>query len=371
MVLIPVNEPWLGDAERALAGQALAAGWISGHGEFIDRFEASWSGVCRRRHGIAVSNGSAALETAIHALDLPAGSEVILPTFTLISCAAAVLRGSLVPVFVDADPRTWCMDVRQLESFVTERTAGLMAVHIYGHPVEMGPLLELAARRDLRVVEDAAEAHGARYRGRVCGSFGDVSTFSFYSSKIVTTGEGGMVLCDRDDLAERCRSYRNLYFGRRERFLHDSLGQNFRFNNLQAAIGCAQIDKLGRSLDRKARMGALYTELLRDVPDLQLPAVPEDGTNVFWVYGVVLGDSYRFDAAELQRRLHETGVETRPFFRGLHEQPALRERGFGQRGRFPVAERLARRGLYLPSGLTLDEEQIHTVVRKLRACLGH
>jgi len=367
--LIPVNEPWLGERESELANEALSTGWISGQGKFIDRFESTWAEVCGRHHGIAVSNGTAALETAVHALDLPPGSELILPTFTLISCVAGALRGGLVPVFVDADPQTWCMDVAQIEAKITEKTRAIMVVHIYGHPVDMDPILELAEKHDLRIIEDAAEAHGARYRGRICGSFGDISAFSFYSSKIVTSGEGGMVVCNDDVLAENSRNYRNLYFNSRYRFLHDKLGHNFRLTNLQAAVGCAQVEKLDQSLERKARMGTLYNELLGGIPDLQLPVVPEDGTNVYWVYGVVLGNRYPFDAVEFKRRLRAAGVDSRPFFLGLHEQPAIRDRGFGAGEPFPVAERLARRGLYLPSGLTITEKQIRTVARAVGECL--
>jgi len=371
--LIHVNEPWIGKEEQALANTALESGWISGQGQFIDRFERGWADVCERRHGVAVCNGTAAIETAIHALGLPTGSEVILPTFTIVACAAGVLRNGLVPVCVDAEPETWCMDVGQVEAAITSHTRAILVVHTYGHPVDMDPLLQLARRHDLKIIEDAAEAHGARDRGRICGSFGDASVFSFYSNKIVTTGEGGMVVCDDDAVADASRNYRNLYFGREERFRHEKLGHNYRFNNLQAAIGCAQIDKLPEALTRKARMGSLYSELLSDTPDLQLPPAPKDATttNVHWVYGVVVGDSYPFEADEVRRRLRDAGVDSRSFFLGLHEQPALLGQFGGERRSFPVAERLARRGLYLPSGLTITEEQIHSVAQALRDALAH
>jgi len=368
--LIPVNEPWLDGREAENARRAVASGWISGQGEYVRQFEERWAGVCGRRHGISVSSGTAALETALHGLGLPRGSEVILPSFTMISCLAAVLRNGLEPVFVDADPRTWCMDVEQVPSRVTRKTRAVMAVHIYGHPVEMERLLEIAGRHRLKVVEDAAEAHGARYRGRVCGSFGDAAAFSFYSNKIVAAGEGGMVVCDDDTVAGDCRDYRNLYFDRAYRFLHGRLGQNFRLTNVQAAIGCAQIDKLPEALARKAKMAALYDELLGELPDLQLPPRTEGCDNVYWVYGLVLGDSHEGDAAGLQARLREEGVDSRLFFLGMHEQPVARESGHGVGERYPVAERLSRRGLYLPSGLTITERQIETVARALKRCLG-
>lgn len=368
--MIPVNEPWLGPEEAERARAAVASGWISGQGEHVLEFERRWSARCARRHGISVSSGTAALETAVHALGLPRGSEVILPAFTMISCVAAVLRNDLVPVFVDADPRTWCMDVEHVARSVTERTRAVMAVHIYGHPVDMDPLLELARARNLAVIEDAAEAHGARYRDRPCGSFGDVSAFSFYSNKIVATGEGGMVVCDDDAVAADCRDYRNLYFDSRQRFLHRRLGQNYRMTNVQAAIGCAQLDRMSRALERKRAMAALYDELLAGAPELQLPPRSERCESVFWVYGVVLGDGHRLDARGLKRRLREQGVDSRPFFVGLHEQPVMREAGVAPPDPLPVTERLSRRGLYLPSGLAITTEQIERSAQALLRCLG-
>jgi perosamine synthetase len=368
--LIPVNEPSLGEAEQERAGQAVASGWISGQGAFVDEFEKRWAEVCKRKHGISVSSGTAALETAVHALGLPRGSEVIMPTFSMISCLAAVLRNGLKPVFVDADPETWCMNVDQVAEAVTEDSSAIMVVHIYGQPVDMDPILAMASRHGLMVIEDAAEAHGARYRGRICGSFGDASVFSFYSNKIVTTGEGGMVVCDDDRIAQDCRDYRNLYFDRRYRFLHGRLGHNFRLTNVQAAIGCVQIERLGLALERKHRMARLYDEMLADLPDLQLPPRIEGFDNVHWVYGIVLGNTYGFDARELRDRLRQHGVDSRLFFLGMHEQPVARQAGFADVRAFPVAERLARRGLYLPSGLALSEAQIETVASALRRCLG-
>jgi perosamine synthetase len=365
-----VNEPWLGEAEVQMAAKAVASGWISGQGEYVRAFEDRWAALCGRRHGISVSSGTAALETAIHALGLPRGSEMIMPAFTMISCLAAVLRNGLVPVFVDADPRTWCMDVKKLAAKITRRTRAVMAVHIYGHPVDMDPLLEIAARHGLKVVEDAAEAHGARYRGRVCGGFGDASVFSFYSNKIVATGEGGMVVCDDEGVAEDCRSYRNLYFDRHYRFVHGRLGQNFRLTNVQAAIGCAQIDRLPEALRRKTRMAGLYDELLSDQPDLHLPPRTEGCDNVHWVYGIVLNDEHPLDAEMLQQQLRERGVDSRRFFLGMHQQPVARDSGYVVGENFPVTERLSQRGLYLPSGLAITQQQIETVTDAVKACLG-
>jgi perosamine synthetase len=364
---IPVNEPRLDGRERAYVMECLETGWISSEGPFVERFEASMAERVGRRFGIAVSNGSAALEVAVAALRLGPGDEVILPTLTIISCAAAVVRAGATPVFVDADPSTWNMDVSQVAARITPRTRAIMAVHVYGLPVDLDPLLALAARHGLRVIEDAAEAIGQTYRGRACGSFGDVSVLSFYPNKHVTTGEGGMVLTDDPQLSERARSLRNLCF-QKKRFVHDELGWNFRMSNLQAALGVAQLERLDETIARKRQIGAAYTRLLQDQPWLQLP-VPRtgDADNLYWIVGLVLRDDVPFDAETAMERLAAQGVGTRPFFWPLHEQPVFRRSGVARPDeRHPVAERLARRGFYVPSGVALTGEQFERVVECCR-----
>ncbi|MCS6842874.1 MAG: DegT/DnrJ/EryC1/StrS family aminotransferase [Caldilineales bacterium] len=350
--------------------ECIATGWISSEGPFVERFEAEMAARVGRRYGVAVTNGSAALEAAVVALGLGPGDEVILPTFTIISCAAAVVRAGATPVVVDCDPVTWNMDVEQVAARITPRTRAIMAVHIYGLPVDMDPLLALAERYGLRVIEDAAEMHGQTYRGRPCGSFGDLSVFSFYPNKHVTTGEGGMILTDDPALAERCRSLRNLCFQPGRRFVHEELGWNLRMSNLQAAVGVAQLERLDQFVARKRRMGRRYTELLADVPGLQLPLPATDyAENIYWVYGVVLQDEVPFDAEEAMARLRRLGVGTRPFFWPMHEQPVFRRMGLFAAERHPVAERLARRGFYLPSGLALTDQQIEQAAQAVRECV--
>jgi perosamine synthetase len=355
--------------EEAAVLEAVRSGWISSEGEAVGKFETSWAAVCNRKHGIAVSSGTAALDTAVYALRLPAGSEVIMPTFTIVSCVNAVIKNGLKPVFVDADPVYWGMAVAQIEERITPKTSAIMAVHIYGHPVDMDRVMAIARAHNLRVIEDAAEAHGSHCRSRICGSFGDVSVFSFYANKIITTGEGGMVVCDDDTIAERCRSYRDLGFMKERRFLHQSRGENYRMTNMQAALGLAQIDRLAEFVALKKKMGALYTSLLSDIPDVQLPPSSDWGENIYWVYGIVLGDSYPFNAAQLAERLKEMGIGTRPFFYGMHQQPFLHDMGIGLGEQFPVCERLSSRGLYLPSGLSLSEDHIREVASSLKRAL--
>ena len=368
--MIPVNEPRIGEQELAYVSECLRTGWISSAGRFIEEFEARWAAYCGMPYGVAVSNGTVALEAAVGCLDLRPGDEVILPTFTIISCAQAVIYGGGVPVLVDADPRTWCMDVDLVAAKITPRTRAIMPVHIYGHPVNMAPLWALAERHGLAIIEDAAEAHGATYYGQRCGGLGDLSCFSFYANKIITTGEGGMILTKDAKLAERARSLRNLCFRPERRFFHTELGHNFRLTNLQAAVGLAQLERIDDLLAHKRWMGWRYSELLAGIPGLALPVEEPWATNVYWMYGIVLDESAAIDAVEFARRLKTHGVDTRPFFLGMHEQPALWEQGLFHGERYPVAERIARKGLYLPSGLTLTDEQVVRVVTAVKACLA-
>lgn len=359
MSFVPVNEPVLDGNEEKYLVDCVRSGWISSEGPYVARFEDGVAARVGRRYGIAVANGSAALEVAVVALGLGAGDEVILPAFTIISCAAAVVRAGAVPVLADCDPITWNMDPDLVRARITPRTKAIMVVHIYGLPTDMDPLLALAREHGLKVIEDAAEMHGQAYRQRPCGSFGDISTLSFYPNKHVTTGEGGMLLTDDSQLAERCRALRNLCFKPEQRFVHDELGWNFRMSNLQAALGVAQLERLDEFVARKRCMGARYTELLAGTTGLQLPLPSaEYADNIYWVFGVVLDDDVGMDAREAMERLAQKGIGTRPFFWPMHEQPVFRKMGLFAGECYPVAERIARRGFYLPSGLALTDWQI-------------
>ncbi len=370
VTFVPVNEPLLNGNEKKYLAECIDSGWISSEGPFVEKFEHGMAARTGRRHGIAVCNGTAALETAVAALELRPGDEVIMPTFTIISCAAAVVRRGCIPVLVDSDPLTWNMNASQIEARITSRTRAIMAVHIYGLPVDIDVVLDIARRHGLFVIEDAAQMHGQTYKGKPCGSFGDISVFSFYPNKHITTGEGGMVLTDDDRLAERCRFLRNLCFKQEKRFVHDELGYNFRMTNLQAAVGLAQLERLDEFIARKRRMGKRYAELFRSVTGLQLPAERTSyADNIYWVYGVVLQDDIAIDTEQVMRRLAERGIGTRAFFWPMHEQPILRSMGLFAGEAHPVAERMARRGLYLPSGVALSDDQIERAAAALRAVL--
>ncbi|MBR8826543.1 MAG: DegT/DnrJ/EryC1/StrS family aminotransferase [Gomphosphaeria aponina SAG 52.96 = DSM 107014] len=364
---IPVNEPLLDGNEKKYLSQCIDTGWISSEGDFVKQFETQMANRVRRKYGISVCNGSVALEVAITALGIGQGDEVILPTFTIISCAAAIVRAGATPVVIDCDRLTWNINVNQIQAKITAKTKAIMVVHIYGLPVDLNPILEIADKYGLKIIEDAAEMHGQTYYNKPCGSFGDISTFSFYPNKHITTGEGGMVLTNDEKLAEKCRSLRNLCFQPQQRFIHEDLGWNFRFSNLQAAVGVAQLERLDEFVAKKRSMGKLYTELLADIAQIQLPLAKTDyAENIYWVYGVVLSEELPFDAKEVMERLKEYKIGTRPFFWCMHEQPVFQKMGLFAGVSCPVGENLARRGFYLPSGLALTEEQIQRVAQTLR-----
>jgi len=364
--LIPVNEPFIGDQEKEFVMNCLETGWISSEGIYIREFEQKWAAYCGKKFGVAVSNGTVAIEIAISCLRLNPGDEVIMPSFTIISCAQAVTRANAVPVLVDCDPETWCMDVNQVEAKITHKTRAIMPVHIYGHPVDMAPVQDLAAKYHLVIIEDAAEAHGGEYRGQKCGSFGDLSCFSFYANKIITTGEGGMVLTDDEDQAEYLRSLRNLCFKKERRFYHTEIGNNYRLTNIQAAIGLAQIERIEQSISHKRWMASKYFEQLHTLDMLTLPVERPWAKNVYWMYGLVLDPKAGLNADLFARRLEEEGVMTRPFFLGMHEQPVFQKMGLFINEHYPVTENISRFGLYLPSGLTITEDQIDRVCQAIR-----
>ncbi len=379
--MIPVNKPLLAAEDFVALEDTFRTGWISSAGKYVDEFERLWADYCGVRHGIAVSNGSTALQVAVEAVGISAGDEVIMPTFTIISCAAAVVRAGGKPVLVDSDPVDWCMNVEQVAAAITPRTRAIMVVHMYGHPVDMDPIIALAEKHGLVVIEDAAEVHGARYLSgrntdrqdwRPCGGLGHIATFSFFANKLITTGEGGMVVTDNADFAAKARSLRNLCFRNDRRFLHTELGYQFRLTNMQAALGVGQVRRIESIVERKRWAASEYTRRLKNLEQqgkLQLPSERPWARSVFWVYGMVLTDDMPFDAKLLAERLLAMGVETRPFFVGMHEQPVFHKMGLFRDEHHPVSERIARRGLYVPSGLALTAGEIEQVTAAVHEAL--
>ncbi|MFO0322860.1 MAG: DegT/DnrJ/EryC1/StrS family aminotransferase [Bacteroidota bacterium] len=368
--MIPVNEPLLNGNEKKYLMECIDTGWISSEGPFIKKFEEQFSSKINKKHGVAVCNGTAALEIAVEALGIKKGDEVIMPSFTIISCASSIIKSGAIPVLVDSDIHTWNMNVSEIESKITSKTKAIMVVHIYGLTVDIEPIITLAKKYDLKIIEDSAEAHGQTYKGKPCGSFGDVSVFSFYPNKLITTGEGGMILTDDDSVAEKLRSLRNLCFTAHKRFVHEELGWNMRMTNVQAAIGVAQLERWDESIARKREIGKLYTELLKDVKGIQLPIEKTAYCdNVYWVYGILLNDKSK-TAEQVMKLLADKGIGTRPFFYPMHLQPVLRKMGLYKSESYPNAESLYHSGFYLPSGLALSNEQIHEVAKTLKEILN-
>jgi perosamine synthetase len=362
-----VSDTDLTGNELRYVSECIRTNWVSSAGPFVARFEREFSSAMGASHGVACSSGTAALHLALGALGIGPGDEVVLPAFTMIATPNAVAYLGARPVLVDAEPETWNLDPRRLPDALGPRTRAIVVVHTYGHPADMDPILALARERGIAVVEDAAEAHGAVYRGRPVGGLGDAAAFSFYGNKIVSTGEGGMVTTRRAELAAAARSLRDMAFSQERHFWHERLGFNYRMTNLQAAVGVAQTERLAELVERRRRHALMYTERLSGVPGLVLPPERPDVVNVFWMYGLRVQPAFGRSRDELRAFLAERGIETRGFFVPIHAQPIYRDAFRGQR--FPEAEALAREGLYLPSGALLSEREIDWVAESVRAAL--
>ena len=370
--MIPVNTPNITAEDREAVNRALAAGWISGDGPIVEEFESVVASQVGRNHGVAVSNGSDAIELAFRVLDLNPGDEVIVPSFTIISCLAPILRAGLVPVFLDADEATWNMRTDLLKDALSSKTKAILVVHIYGIATNMREVMQFASAHNLRVIEDSAEAHGVYFRDRPCGSYGDLSTFSFYANKNVTTGEGGMVLTDDPKLAEKLRYYRNLTFQESRRFVHEDLGWNMRLSSLQAALGTSQAKRVDQSIARRRLIADRYREALQVVQGLKFQADEFEGNrNGYWVFGVLLDSHFRFPNAQAAiSALAKAGVGTRPFFYPLHQQPLIDKYPHRTVGQYPVAENLGAKGFYLPNGLGMSASDLDRAVLIVREVLS-
>ena len=353
--MIPINTPLLNGNEKKYLMECIDTGWISSEGPFVRKLEEEFAKKVGKKYVIAVSNGSVALDVAIDAIGIKEGAEVIMPTFTIISCIAPIIRAKAIPVLIDADLDTWNMCVEQIEEKITSRTKAIMVVHIYGLPVNMNPVLAIAKKYNLKIIEDAAEAIGQTYENIQCGNFGDISTFSFYPNKHITTGEGGMILTNNIELANKCMELRNLSFIPPRRFIHENLGWNFRLTNLQAAVGVAQLEKLDEFILKKRQIGEWYNSLLADIPHLQLPLKEiEHSKNIYWIYGILIKPSSSISAFEAMQQLKQHNIDSRPFFFPMHKQPVFEKMGIFKNVELTNSEYLADKGFYIPSGLGLE-----------------
>ena len=359
--MIPVFAPWLSENVRRYVLDCVDTGWISSLGPYVGRFERDFAAFCEATHAVATSNGTTALHLCLVTLGIGPGDEVLVPDLTFVSTANVVRYTGATPVLVDAEPATWGMDPADARRKVTARTQAIIPVHLYGHPVQMDALLALAAEHRLEIIEDAAEAHGARYRGRRVGALGRIGAFSFYGNKIITTGEGGMVVTNEPALAERAAFLRDHAMDPRRRYYHPEIGFNYRMTNIQAAIGCAQLEQVDAILARRKSIAAAYEVGLAGIPGLTRPPAEPWAENVYWMYSVLVEPAFGMDREAVRAGLRERGIDSRPFFVPLHDLPPYR---VGTP--FPVATTLSAKGINLPSGTGLLQEEIARVCDALR-----
>ncbi len=363
---IPVNEPVLSEDSKIFVNQALDSGWISSSGNYVKELEEKFASFIGMEYGIAVSSGTAALHVALLSLGVGKGDEVIVPAFTMGATWLAVLYTGAKPVFVDCESETFNIDVKQIEKKITRKTKVIIPVHIYGHAVEMGAIMKIAKKHKINVLEDAAEACGGEYKGKKCGSFGKINAFSFYANKIVTTGEGGMVVTNDEDLAVKARQFRDLHHSLKKRFVHDGIGFNYRMANLQGALGCGELMHIEEYLLKKQYMAAMYKLLLKDISGITLPKTKSGIKNVYWMYSILINEKeFGISKDKLREELLTDGIETRDFFYSPTKQPILKKHL--KRGEiFPNAEIIEETGLYIPSGLALTDKQMKRVADAIK-----
>jgi len=366
-IYVPVNRPSIGKEEKALVNECLDSGWIGSEGSYVKKFENKFKKIVNRKFAISVANGTAAIDIAIRALNIKKNDEVIVPNFTIISCVNELVRVGAKPVFIDADIDTWNMKVSDIEKKITSKTKAIIVSHIYGLPTDLNLILKIAKKKKLKVIEDGAELLGQEYYKKPIGSFGDISTFSFYVNKHITTGEGGMLVTNSKSIADRASKLRNICFNpKKQRFIHDEIGWNYRLSNIQSAIGFAQLFKLKRFIKKKREIGKFYNNEFKNIKSLKLPKEKTKySKNIYWVYGILLKNKTL--ANEFAKQLKKYGIQTRPFFCPMHLQPILKKNGIiDKKDKFPVSEYIFKRGLYIPSGIGTTNEELKYVSKIIR-----
>ena len=359
---IPVAEPDISENELKSVIKAVKSGWISSKGPFVEEFEEKFSSYIGLEYGISASNGTAALHLALAALEIKHGDEVIVPALTFASVANVVIYMGAKPVFVDSHPKYWCIDPSKLEEKITKKTRAIILVHLYGHPCDMDPTMKITKDYNLHVIEDCAEAHGAKYKGRKVGTFGDIACFSFYGNKIITTGEGGMCLTKNEELAKKIRMFRDHGMDPKKKYWHQVIGFNYRMTNLQAALGVAQLEKIDKFVEKKRKIAKTYNTFLKNVQGVTLHPEMPWAKNVYWLYSILIGaKKYGISRDDLMEKLAQKGIETRPFFYPMHIMPPYKRYAINYH--FPVAEKLSSSGINLPSSVKLKEEEIHEIAQ--------
>ena len=366
--IIPVNIPKISSYEKKLVNECLRTNWISSEGKFVNLFEKNFSSFNKRKFGIAVSSGTAALEIAVKSLNLKKNSEVLIPSFSIISTADAVVKNNLKPVLIDCDLYTWNINVDEAIKKITKKTKAIIITHIYGLPVDLDKILRIAKKKNIKIIEDAAEVIGLKYKNKICGSFGDLSIFSFYANKHITTGEGGMICTNDKKLFKKCKSLRNLSFSNSvyNRFNHDDIGWNYRMTNLQAALGCGQLKNINWIVRRKREIGLRYYNKLKNCKNLILQKnITPYSKNIYWVFGVVLKNNLLSKRDKIMKTLSKNKIGTRPFFYPMNKQKIFKKMKIFKKINMPISEYISRNGFYLPSGLGLKNIEIDRVVKIL------
>ena len=369
---IPVNIPKLYNSEKTNVINCVRTNWISSEGKFVKEFEKKFSQYNSRKFGVAVSSGTAALEVAIKALNLKKNSEVIIPSFSIIATALCVVKCGLKPILVDCSLSTWNMDPEKVLKKISKKTSAIIITHIYGLPVDLQKIMNVAKKKNIKIIEDAAEVIGLKYKNRMCGSFGDVSTFSFYANKHITTGEGGMIVTNKKDIYEKCKSLRNLSFSKSyfDRYNHDDIGWNYRMTNMQAALGCGQLKSINKIVKRKREIGNLYYKHLKKNKHLLFQENKNSySKNIYWVFGVLLKKNSRSKRDFLMRALLKNKIDTRPFFLSMNKQKVFKKMKIFSKSKMPNSEYLSNNGFYLPSGLGISDSEIRYVCTTLNQLL--
>ncbi|MBQ9246758.1 DegT/DnrJ/EryC1/StrS family aminotransferase [bacterium] len=365
---IPVFEPVFTEKEKEYLNDCIETGWIGSNGQYIKKLEKDFSKYCNQQFGSCVSNGSAALDVAIRAMkDLYKWedfSEIIIPSFNIISAAQSCIYNKLKPVFVDAEPNTWNIDTTKIEEQITPKTKAIVVVHIYGLPSDMEPIVEIAKKHNLKIIEDSAQAHGQSYRGKKCGSFGDVSTFSFFTNKHVTCGEGGIVLTSDKELLDKINYYKNLCFTS-NKFVHNDLGWNYRMSNLQAAVACAQLENIDKTIAKKRELGSIYQNMLKDIPAKLSVDKTDYANNHYWIFGIVIDKNVPINAKQAIMKMREENIETRPFFYPMHNQPVFKELGILDNKKREISENIYEKGFYIPMGMNLTLTTLEFISEKI------
>jgi len=363
--MIPIANPEIGEEELINVIKAVRSGWISSKGYFIDEFERMFSRWIGIKHAIAVSNGTVAIHLALLALGIGPGDSVIVPDLTFASPANMVIEVGARPIFVDVNSEYWCIDPKEIEKSINNNTKAIIVVHLYGHPAKMDEIIEIADKYGLYIIEDCAEAHGAEFINKKVGSFGHIATFSFYGNKIITTGEGGMVITDDDELADKIRLYKD--HGMRPRYWHIVVGYNYRMTNVQAAIGLAQLMKINKLIERKRHIAKVYIEELSSIPGIKLHPEMEWARCVYWLYSILI-DERKMDVSrdELINKLSKEGIETRPFFYPLHAMPPYKNYTKYMASKFKISSYLSSHGLSLPSGPRISDDELMYVVDRIK-----